>query len=115
MPKKTKDKEEKLIKLEEGLEDFNIMPPPKEMARRDEILSRAYKDLIFFGRAFLPRDFLRKSTTPDCHYGISKKLISTRAGQRICIILPRGFGKSILCKSAIMHKLCFRLKIPRIL
>jgi phage terminase large subunit-like protein len=107
LPKKIKKEKEKLIKPEKELESFNIIPAPEEMARRDDILAKSYKDLVFFGRAFLPRDFLLKSSTPDCHYIVSKKLISTRPGQRICIILPRGFGKSILSKAAILHKLCF--------
>ena len=110
MSKKTKSEKDKIPKQEKELEIFNIIPPPEEMAKRDEILAKSYKDLIFFGRAFLPRDFLLKSFTPDCHYVVSKKLISTKPGQRICIILPRGFGKSILSKSAIMHKLCFTPK-----
>ena len=86
---------------------FNINPSPEEMARKDEVLYKAYNDLVYFGRAFLPNDFLNKSTSPSYHYDVSKKLISTKPGERICIILPRGFGKSILSKSAILHKLCF--------
>jgi len=89
------------------IETFNVIPPPEEMIRRDEILAKSYKDLLFFGRAFLPKDFMHKSASPDCHYTLSKRLISTKPGERICIILPRGFGKSILSKSAILHKLCF--------
>ena len=91
-------------------EDFNIIPPQSVLAERDQVLQRAYKDLVFFGKAFLPNDFLNKSASPNFHHIIAKKLISTRPGQRICIILPRGFGKSILSKSAIMHKLCFAAK-----
>ncbi len=86
---------------------FNINPSPDEMARKDEVLSKAYNDLVYFGRAFLPNDFLNKSNSPTYHYTISKKMISTQPGERICIILPRGFGKSILSKAAILHKLCF--------
>jgi len=86
---------------------FNINPSPEEMNRRDEVLSKSFNDLIYFGRAFLPNDFLNKSTSPAFHYDVAKKLISTKPGERICTILPRGFGKSILSKSAILHKLCF--------
>ena len=86
---------------------FNINPSPDEMARKDEVLSKAYNDLVYFGRAFLPKDFLNKSNSPTYHYTVSKKMISTQPGERICIILPRGFGKSILSKAAILHKLCF--------
>ena len=39
---------------------FNINPSPEEMARKDEVLYKAYNDLVYFGRAFLPNDFLNK-------------------------------------------------------
>ena len=87
--------------------NFNINPAPNLMAERDEILAKAYTDLVFFGRAFLPRDFLNKSASPGFHFDVAKKLISTAPGGRTCIVMPRGFGKSILSKAAIMHKLCF--------
>ena len=88
-------------------DEFNIIPPPSVMAERDEVLKNSYNDLVFFGKAFLPKDFLNKSESPNFHYDVAKKLIVTKPGQRICIILPRGFGKSILSKAAIVHKLCF--------
>ncbi len=80
------------------------------MKEADEILSNSYKDLLYFGRAFLPKDFLNKSTSPKFHKLIAKKLISTKPGARICNILPRGFGKSILSKAAILHKMLFSPK-----
>ena len=86
---------------------FNIVSSPSDSSDKDEILARAYKDLIYFGRAFLPNDFLNKSQSPFFHYDIAKKLISTKPGARLCNILPRGFGKSILAKAAILHKICF--------
>ena len=95
------------LQQKENLDIFNIIPPKSVLAERDKVLQRAYKDLIFFGKAFLPNDFLNKSISPRFHFDIGRKLISTIPGQRICIILPRGFGKSILAKSAIIHKLCF--------
>ena len=79
-------------------EPFNIVPPPSESKINDEVLKRSYNDLIYFGRAFLPKDFLHKSASPAFHYEVSKKLIDTKPGARICNILPRGFGKSILSK-----------------
>tara|TARA_R100000655_G_scaffold42399_2_gene78373 strand:- start:46 stop:1641 length:1596 start_codon:yes stop_codon:yes gene_type:complete len=87
--------------------DFNITPPPSEMKRRDTILANSYKSLIYFGRAFLPNDFLNKSASPLFHFDVADKLTTTKAGSRTCIIMPRGFGKSILSKAAIMHKLVF--------
>ena len=86
---------------------FNIISPPSELTEKDRILAKSYKDLIYFGRAFLPNDFLNKSQSPFFHHQIAKELITTRPGARICNILPRGFGKSILAKAAILHKICF--------
>ena len=47
---------------------FNITPPPSEMDKRDEVLAKAYSNLIYFGRAFLPNDFLKKSESAPFHY-----------------------------------------------
>jgi len=80
------------------------------MKEADEILANSFKDLLYFGRAFLPKDFLNKSASPKFHKNIAKKLISTQPGARICNILPRGFGKSILSKAAILHKMLFSPK-----
>ena len=74
---------------------------------KEVLLHKASKDLILFGKLFLPNDFLHKSASPPFHYELGKKLISTKPGARICNVLPRGFGKSVLMKAAIMHKLCF--------
>ena len=92
---------------------FNIISPPSELSDKEKILSRAYTDLIYFGRAFLPNDFLNKSQSPEFHHIIGKKLITTKPGARLCNILPRGFGKSILAKAAIMHKICFSTETER--
>ena len=86
---------------------FNITPPPSEMDKRDEVLAKAYSNLIYFGRAFLPNDFLKKSESAPFHYEMGQKMIDTRPGARICNIIPRGHGKSVVAKAAIMHKLCF--------
>ena len=67
-----------------------------QLSDKEKILSRAYTDLIYFGRAFLPNDFLNKSQSPEFHHIIGKKLITTKPGARLCNILPRGFGKSII-------------------
>ena len=86
---------------------FNIVPPPSESKINDEVLKKSLKDLIYFGRAFLPKDFLDKSESPKFHYEVAEKLMSTEPAARICNILPRGFGKSILSKAAVMHKMLF--------
>ena len=80
---------------------------------KDDVIKKAYDSLLYFGRAFLPKDFLNKSKSPDFHREVAKKLISTKPGARLCNILPRGFGKSILAKAAIMHKICFSPKGER--
>ena len=80
------------------------------VSEKEQILHKASKDLILFGKLFLPNDFLHKSESPPFHYELGKKLISTKPGARICNVLPRGFGKSVLMKAAIMHKLCFTPK-----
>tara|TARA_R110000824_G_scaffold98780_5_gene235500 strand:- start:3244 stop:4857 length:1614 start_codon:yes stop_codon:yes gene_type:complete len=93
-----------------GEAPFNIIPNPTELAKRDEILKQSVDNLIYFGRAFLPNDFLNKSESPDFHFHIAKKLLDHEPGARVCNIIPRGFGKSILSKSAILHKLLFSPK-----
>lgn len=57
---------------------FNITPPPSEMDRKDEVLAKAYKNLIYFGRAFLPNDFLKKSESAPFHYEMGQKMIDTK-------------------------------------
>ena len=79
----------------------------KNSANREKILAKAYKDLIYFGKVFLPNDFLHKSESPPFHHEIGKKLTSTKPGGRVCTIMPRGFAKSVLAKAAILHKICF--------
>ena len=60
--------------------EINIIPDVKE---KDEVLARAYSDLLYFGRAFLPADFLNKSSSPKFHEEVGKKLIDTSPGARI--------------------------------
>ena len=65
---KTKKEKEKPTKKEKQLDNsmqtFNIIPPASEMSEKDEVLAKCYNDLLFFGRAFLPNDFLNKSASP---------------------------------------------------
>ena len=95
------------METKKEIESFNIVPPPSESKINDEILKKSLTDLIYFGRAFLPKDFLNKSASPPFHYEVAEKLLSTKPAARICNILPRGFGKSILSKAAIVHKMLF--------
>lgn len=96
--------------MEDVKKDFNIGQSPSQIKRDEEIMSKSFKDLIYFGQAFLPNDFLNKSKSPEFHHNIATKLISTTPASRVCNIIPRGFGKSILVKAAIMHKLLFGSK-----
>ena len=74
--------------MSDGVDNFNIIPPQSVLAEREKILQKAYKDLIFFGKSFLHNHFLNKSQSPSFHFDIGRKLISTKPGQRMCIILP---------------------------
>tara|TARA_R110002020_G_scaffold58750_5_gene161004 strand:+ start:11932 stop:13446 length:1515 start_codon:yes stop_codon:yes gene_type:complete len=65
----------------------------------------ARKDIVTFGQLFMPEDFM-KSTPAPYQYELSNVLLSDK-DKRICIILPRGHGKSTLAKAALMHKLYF--------
>ena len=78
------------------MDKFNITPSPSEMKKRDEVLAKSYQSLIYFGRAFLPKDFLNKSASPSFHFDVANKLTRTDPGSRTCIIMPRGFGKASL-------------------
>ena len=57
--------------------NFNIISGPTEMSEKDQVLANSYKNLLYFGRAFLPNDFLNKSTSPSFHFDVAEKLIST--------------------------------------
>mgnify|MGYP003117927638 CR=1 FL=1 len=46
-------------------DNFNIIPSPSDMKERDDVLLNSFNNLIYFGRAFLPRDFLNKSLMPN--------------------------------------------------
>tara|TARA_R100001463_G_scaffold30908_1_gene70129 strand:+ start:2559 stop:2771 length:213 start_codon:yes stop_codon:yes gene_type:complete len=55
------------------------------LSDKEKLLHKASKDLILFGKLFLPNDFLHKSASPPFHYDLGKKLISTKPGARICM------------------------------
>ena len=60
------------METKKEIESFNIVPPPSESKINDEILQKSLTDLIYFGRAFLPKDFLNKSASPAFHYSVAK-------------------------------------------
>ena len=72
---------------------------------QEEALQLAKKDLISFGKLFLPDDFLR-SETPPFHYEVADT-INNPEKKQVAIILPRGHGKTVLTKASILHDFLF--------
>jgi hypothetical protein len=75
------------------------------VSKQNEALHLAKKDLIAFGKLFLPDDFMR-SETPPFHYEIADT-ITDMEKQQVAIILPRGHGKTVLTKCDILQAFCF--------
>ena len=71
----------------------------------EEALRLASKDLIAFGKLFLPDDFMR-SETPPFHYEMADS-IDDKGCKQLAIILPRGHGKTVLTKCSIIKDFCF--------
>ena len=73
--------------------------------KAEEALLLASKDVIAFGKLFLPDDYLR-SETPAFHYEVADT-IDDRNVRQSAIILPRGHGKTILTKASILKDFVF--------
>jgi len=73
--------------------------------KAEEALQLAHKDLISFGKLFLPDDFLR-SETPFFHYEMSDS-IDDKNVKQLAIIIPRGHGKTVLTKASIIKDFVF--------
>tara|TARA_R110002051_G_scaffold177353_1_gene247239 strand:- start:23376 stop:24902 length:1527 start_codon:yes stop_codon:yes gene_type:complete len=71
----------------------------------EESLQLASRDLIAFGKLFLPDDFMR-SETPAFHYEMADA-IDDQDVKQLAIILPRGHGKTVLTKASIIKDFCF--------
>jgi len=71
----------------------------------EESLRLASRDLIAFGKLFLPNDFLR-SETPAFHYEMADAIDNDNVKQ-LAIILPRGHGKTVLTKASIIKDFVF--------
>ena len=71
----------------------------------EEQLELAYKDLIAFGKLFLPDDFMR-SETPPFHYEMADA-IDDLSVKQLGIVLPRGHGKTVLTKASIIKDFVF--------
>ena len=75
------------------------------VSKEEEALELAKKDLIAFGKLFLPDDFLR-SETPPFHYEVADTICDMN-NKQVAIILPRGHGKTVLTKCDILHNFLF--------
>ena len=83
----------------------------KNVAKAEEALLLASKDLVAFGKLFLPDDFMR-SETPWFHYEMADAMTAKLDKNNykyanLAIILPRGHGKTVLTKADIMRSFCF--------
>ena len=76
-----------------------------DVSKNEEALYLASKDMIAFGKLFLPDDFMR-SETPFFHYEVADS-ISNLDYRQMAVILPRGHGKTVLTKCNIMRDFCF--------
>ena len=75
------------------------------ISEAEETLKLSYKDLIAFGKLFLPKDFMR-SETPAFHYEMADAIDDLNVKQ-LAIILPRGHGKTVLTKASILKDFVF--------
>ena len=66
----------------------------QNVSKAEEALMLASKDMIAFGKLFLPDDFMR-SETPAFHYEIADT-ISNPENKQTAIILPRGHGNNFV-------------------
>jgi phage terminase large subunit-like protein len=78
--------------------------------KAEEALVQASKDLISFGKLFLPDDYTR-SETPWFHYEVADTMFAMEDGlhlhNNLAVIMPRGHGKTVLTKADILHAFCF--------
>ena len=77
----------------------------QNVSEAEEALRLAYKDLIAFGKLFLPDDFMR-SETPAFHYEMADA-IDDLSVKQLGIVLPRGHGKTVLTKASIIKDFVF--------
>ena len=73
--------------------------------KAEEALRLASKDMIAFGKLFLPDDFMR-SETPAFHYEMADAIDNPEVKQ-LAVILPRGHGKTVLTKCSIIKDFVF--------
>ena len=82
----------------------------KNVSQAEETLELAKKDLIAFGKLFLPDDF-KRSETPWFHYEIADAIMEMNGDihrhRNLAVIMPRGHGKTVLTKADILWAFCF--------
>ena len=77
----------------------------RNVNKAEEELQLAQRDLVAFGKLFLPDDFMR-SETPFFHYEVLDA-INDLSIRQLAVILPRGHGKTVMTKCSIMHDFVF--------
>ena len=77
----------------------------QNVSKMEEQLLMAKKDLVAFGKLFLPDDFMR-SESPFFHYQVCDAL-NDHTIRQLAVILPRGHGKTVLTKCSILHDFVF--------
>ena len=77
----------------------------QNVSQAEEVFELASKDLISFGKLFLPDDFMR-SETPPFHYEVTDA-IDDKSVKQLAIILPRCHGKTVLTKASILKDFVF--------
>lgn len=69
---------------------------------------RGYKDLIYFGQMFAPKDFLMQEETPPFHL-VEAEIVLDRNNEKILELWPRGFSKTtIFSKLFALHTIMYQ-------
>jgi len=82
----------------------------QNVSKAEQALLEASKDMIAFGKLFLPDDYMR-SETPWFHYEIADSIMDKETKQ-LAVIMPRGHGKTVLTKCDILWSFLFTTKEP---
>jgi len=82
----------------------------QDVSKAEEALLESSKDMISFGKLFLPDDYMR-SETPWFHYEIADSIMDKETKQ-LAIIMPRGHGKTVLTKCDILWSFLFTRDEP---
>ena len=82
----------------------------QDVGKAEEVLLEASKDMISFGKLFLPDDYMR-SETPWFHYEIADSIMDKETKQ-LAVIMPRGHGKTVLTKCDILWSFLFTRDEP---